>query len=103
MIPDLLQYFLDYFWNFGFFNKYGPVDPVFITKILQKIQGNHGNILEQYNFHTSTFWNSENFKKNHNTVHHVFLNLFVSYVGISGPKQLARGLNNQLQNTMVES
>ena len=28
--------------------KSGPSEPVFITKILQKIQENHGGILEQY-------------------------------------------------------
>ena len=46
MIPDRLQDFLDEFWNLANFTKYGPSEPVFITKILQKIQDKYGDIFE---------------------------------------------------------
>ena len=48
MIPDRLQYFLDDFWNFENFTESGPMDPVFITKLLQKIYEKDGNILNKY-------------------------------------------------------
>ena len=50
MIPDLLQYFSDHFWNFEHFHFYGPKDLLIITKVLQRAQEKCGNILGQYVF-----------------------------------------------------
>ena len=44
MIPDRLQNCWDDFWNDQTSTKYGPSDPVFITKILQQIK-NNGSVL----------------------------------------------------------
>ena len=41
MVPDIFQYFLTFWMNFGtsnLFTKSGPSDPLFITGTLQKIQ-----------------------------------------------------------------
>ena len=97
MIPDRLQYCLDDFWNFENFTKSwpywaksGPVDPVFVAFIIQKIlqkmlesiwehPGNlsleiwepknskiaeHActKLLTLWNFEISKFWNFETMK-----------------------------------------
>ena len=59
MIPDRLQYVLDFFGTTKKVTESGPSDPVFITKIHQqykKIMG--GGILERYYFSYPRIWNS---------------------------------------------
>ena len=66
MSPDILQYFLDDFWNFHNFRclwtRSGPVDPVFIIKIFQKIQEKCGSIVETYSFSCLRIRKFENFR-----------------------------------------
>ena len=47
MIPDRMQYFLKQFETTNNVTKSGPSNPISITKILQKIQEEYGNILER--------------------------------------------------------
>ena len=50
MIPDRLQYFLNMFGSTENVTKSGPSEPVVITKILQKMQEQYGNVLEHLIF-----------------------------------------------------
>ncbi len=45
MIPDPLQYFLQHFWIDQKSPKSGPPEPVFITKIQERLWGHPGQIL----------------------------------------------------------
>ena len=61
MIPDRLQYFSNYLLISGasnIFTKSASAGSALITKILQEIQEDRGNILDKY-FNISTDWTSE--------------------------------------------
>ena len=51
MIPDRLQFFLDFFGTTNNVTKYGPSNPVSITKNTLKIQEKYGSDFEEYSFH----------------------------------------------------
>ena len=78
MILDRLQYFLEHFWIDQKSTKYGPSGPVFITRILKKIQENYGNILEQY--YLCKYGNHKCWKKMNNWKSYVLFFLNVEYL-----------------------
>ena len=53
MIPDLLPYLLEDFWNLQKSTKYGHSDLLFITRILWNLPENYGSVFETYYFCTS--------------------------------------------------